>query len=295
MKKKLLTISILGALAISQVALAAKPTQEEKDARKSEREEIIAEKKAAQEEKITEKKEEITERRLTKLCERVEKRISQIRSQSEKREKRVVEKLERRRGQVTENRVMQNEELQERRQNRDMQREQFYVEMTDMAENSEQIDAIEEFKSVVETAIQDRRNAIDAATEKMRAGMDVLVDQRVTYVEELYAEYQEGEDAIFVNIESYCGNETTEDDVKNFSKDVNTELKELRETFKKGVQDQRNINEDVKVLSETRKNAVEQATNAFKEVVAQAQIDLKEGFGLEELNDLSSEDGSESE
>lgn len=291
MTNRILAIIILSMLVGSHVAYAAQPTQEDKDVKKAQREEIIAEKKAVRDEKIATKKEEIAEKKISKMCERVEKTAARIQTQSQDREQKNLAKMEQRRNQIQEKRTMQNKELQERRMKRDQQRSQFYSEMMDLAQDDDQAAAVDTFQKTVEDAVQVRRNAIDVATEEMQIGVDALVDERVAYIGNLYEKYQSDEGVILEQAGAYCGEDATEDDLKNIAKSTNGDLKSAREAFKRGLQQQKGLNAHVQELAQVRKMAAQQAIDEFKRVIEQARMELRSSLGLDEVADMSDSEG----
>lgn len=290
MNKHLLGFLVLGVLVASDAVYAVKPTAEDIAANQAERnakkEEMIADKKEA----IADKKEDIAQKKVNKICERITNTIDRIQSRVQNREEAALGKMEQRRAQVQEKRTMQNKELEERRMQRDQQREQFYAEMMNKAQTDEQVAAVEKFKETVEAAVQKRRDAIDAATEQMRTNTDVLVDERIGSASDLYTSYQENEATILAKAESYCTDESTEEDLKNIAKDINDELRSAQEKYKKGVIEQKKISAEVQAIAQVRKRAVQLAIDDFTSSVNQARMELRKAF---ELEDVDSDDSVE--
>jgi hypothetical protein len=293
--KKIFLVMVTALFVTVNFAYAIKPTQEEKDAKKADRvvqkEDVMTDKKAERDAKIEEKKAEIAEKKRTKLCERVDKNVERLQKRSQDREQRTIEKLEQRRAQIIEKRTTQNKELQERRQARDVQREEFYAQMREMAGTEDQLAAVDAFEAVIEPAIIARRTAIDAATEEMRTGIDALVDERINSLQKLYTEYQDAESVAIAQAESYCGEDSTEQDIKGFEKQLRADLKAAGEAFKDNVREQRNINKAVQELAQTRRDSVKLAVDQFKTVMQEARVQLALAFGLEDIVDM--DDGDE--
>jgi hypothetical protein len=273
---------VVGTTSVFAVAPSKDDKQADRDAKKTERDAALADKKAAIDEKIEQKKEDVAEKKVAKLCERVQKTVERVRTQMQSREQKGLEKLDDRRMQIQEHRTTLNSELEERRQERDQQREQFYQELMDAAQTDEQMTAVETFKDTVEEAVTVRRSAIDVATETMRTQIDALADERIAMVEELYLAYQEQEDAALEAAEGACGDDATENDLKGIAQDLNAQLKQARNAFRDGVQEQRMINKSVQEIAQVRRTAVQNAIQEFTRTMEQAREQLRTSFPIDD-------------
>jgi hypothetical protein len=286
MRKEYIFGSIVMAVIMSaNVVYAAPPTQEERSTMQNEKkvnyEAIKEDKKANLKEKVSMKKEDITQKQIIQICDRMDEVMERFENKKESNTQKSVERLDAIIEKMETKRMQNQQQLEKRRVNRDIQRQNFYTQFEAKAQTDEQIAAVAKFKEIVEEAVQVRRTTIDTATKEMQLANDALRVDKKAEIVKLYNTYEADRAEIMLQAKTACDESTTTDDLKIMSKDVNTKLKQLRVDFINQLQQTHQIGEESMILAKERNKAVEVAIKKFKTTVDAAREELKLAFEVE--------------
>lgn len=190
-------------------------------------------------------------------------------------EKRVSEYFDGLSQQLEDERNGRDAKLEAARSEADQARSLGYARLEDRVKGDNQKDAVVKYKQTVEEAVDDRRDAVDAAIAEFRKSVDELAVNRSTSMQTARDMFQASAEAAAKKLEVDCANGVATDVVV---KDFKVSLKAGREklaTDKKAVA---TLESDIQRLSEIRKKSVAAAVTKFRAVLQAANEDVRASF-----------------
>lgn len=168
-----------------------------------------------------------------------------------------------------------DQKLGENRKKWDKNREEQYAKLLEKADTDVKKQALLKFQNEVETAVANRRAAINTAQNAYRDGINQLLNSRKEKIDELAEKYKKIIEDALLKAEAGCksGAKTT------VRVDLLNALKNARQEFNADKQGLEKLGSQVKTFVETRKTAFEKAKADFKTALEKAKSDLKTAFG----------------
>jgi len=136
--------------------------------------------------------------------------------------------------------------------------------------------AIAAFKTAMEAAWKARNAAIDAADKAFRDGLDKLIADKKTAVENASLAFKTAASAAFSKAKADCASGVSATTVMA---NLRSALKAAQDKFKSDRQSIDKIGDKVKALVTARQAAVEKAKADFKAAAEKARADLKAALG----------------
>ena len=169
--------------------------------------------------------------------------------------------------------------LEETRSEADQLRSEWYARLKDRAEGDGEEDAVVRYQKRVEKAVDDRREAIDAAIATFRTSVDALVTGRTTNMMSAREDFTAAVTAATAKLETDCLNgAATATVLKNFR----ASLAAARTRLIADKQAAQSIQEEMKVLSGARKKSIAASVAAFQTELSAANAELRAAFADEE-------------
>ena len=160
------------------------------------------------------------------------------------------------------------------RTDNDAKRQEHYEALDERATTDAQKEAVAEFKATVETLVDTRRAAIDAAIEDFEDGVAALLEERKAAVDEAAGDINDRLEAVFDDAEAACDDGDAAPEVRQT---FMSDMQALREE-QKGKRDTYNFTDELAALRADRKAAVDAAQAAFRTGLAAAKEELKAAF-----------------
>ena len=162
--------------------------------------------------------------------------------------------------------------LEEARSEADQLRSEWYARLKDRAEGDDEEDAVVRYQKRVEEAVDDRRDAIDAAIAEFRTSTDALVVGRTTGITSARDAFTAAVAAAAEKLETDCLNGVaTVTVVKSFK----TSLAAARTKLIADKQAAQSVQEAMQALSLARKKSIAAAVSAFQTELAAANAELR--------------------
>lgn len=235
--------------------------------------------------KIDEKKAAIEDKKVEKICERIENVVGRLENRIGGDGNQVRERVQSRIQEMEENRINMDAELESRRANRDQNREEFYNELTLKAgDDADKKLAVEKFKTTVEEAIKVRREAIDQARKNMNTGIDSAIDSRESSVEALRNEFKNNVEVAVSKAKNSCNDDASSEELKNVLSQLKEDIKSYKESYKAKISENKKVQSEIQSLREIRKVAVSSAIDNFKATMKNAQEELRQTMGSDDIN-----------
>lgn len=143
------------------------------------------------------------------------------------------------------------------------------------AKTDEQRQAVNDFKIVVEQAIQTRRDAIKLAQKNYQDGIDALYQSRKQTIDSLLISFKTSTDKALREARTNCARDisgkTIETQLKQNVEQAHAVIKTKRDSMKQ-------INTDLAKLAQARTEAVQKAEAIFQNTIQEVQNKLKQAF-----------------
>jgi ElaB/YqjD/DUF883 family membrane-anchored ribosome-binding protein len=268
--KKISHISLVASLTLVFVfplislAVGNAPSQEAKDAKKTE----IQDARDA-------KKEEIQENRLEKTCE-------MLISQAQKIQNRFSERITK----LTQARTEAQAKIQERVETRANERttkqtsweekkELNWTKLEEKAQTDKQKIAIAKFTETLQNAVKVKNDAIDKIITELRAQIQTRNNERKSQIDSDIEIYQDTISSIITQLTSDC---SAGKDIKEIRDSYRNEMKQARETFQNRERVTQEFRTELETLKNTKKSEVQSILETFKQTIEDAKIELRTAF-----------------
>jgi hypothetical protein len=190
-------------------------------------------------------------------------------------EKRVSEYIDGLAQQLEDERNGRDAKLEEARSEADQKRSEWYARLEDRAKGDDQKDAVVKYKQRVEEAVDDRRDAVDAAIAEFRKSVDELAVKRSTSMQTARDTFRASTEAAAKKLETDCANGVATDVVV---KDFKASLKAGREKLAADKKAVATLESEIKILAEVRKKSIAAAVTTFQAELQAANEDLQASF-----------------
>lgn len=177
---------------------------------------------------------------------------------------------------LEEDRAARDATLKEQRAAAEKRRQEWYARLTEKADTDAKKDAVLQFKQAVETAVETRQAAVDAAILAFRKGVDDAAASRKGSMQGVRDTFKASVDAAVAQVKTDCDNgETTATIRSNFK----NSLKAAREALQADKKDIDKVGKQVTALAAVRQKAVDTAIAQFQDALKTATDNLKKAFG----------------
>jgi len=140
-------------------------------------------------------------------------------------------------------------------------------------QDNDRKEAILEFQQSVQTAVDARRAAYDAAIEAFWADAGTVVDTRRAAVDAAVADYEAAVNAAVASAKTACDGEG---DLATIRKELNASLEAARDSYRIAIQSVKSYADMVQELVDERNAAFEAARDAFQAALEAAKTTLHE-------------------
>lgn len=164
------------------------------------------------------------------------------------------------------------ERIDDRRQTFDDRREAQFKKLADRAQTDAQTQAVNAFRNTLETAVQAKRSAIDAARLAYQQGLQTLIENRGASLKTATETLRAQTESAFAQAQTDCAANL---DVKTIRENLKTAVKTAREQFQGQRQNLKTYQEQIKNLRDTRDQAFKKAVSDFQAAIEKAKNDLK--------------------
>jgi hypothetical protein len=209
------------------------------------------------------------------ICLRIDEISSKTKENVSQKEEGINARIQNKLQEMDQNREKRDNELAEFRTNADEWRDKNYQLLEGKATTDEQKQAVEKFKTAVETAVKIRRESIDTAIDNFRDGVDKARTDHKSSLEGAMNSYQNAVQTAFEKAKNDCENGVDE-------KTVRTTLRTSLESSKGQLREDKagvtKFRDTMKVLIDAKKTAFEKAISDFKTAMKAATGDLKKAF-----------------
>ncbi|NTW90130.1 MAG: hypothetical protein HGB37_04470 [Candidatus Moranbacteria bacterium] len=168
-----------------------------------------------------------------------------------------------------------DENLNGIRSTQDARRVEWYAKLEARATTDRQKDAVREFEKTVDTSVETRRDAVDAAIAAFRSGVDSLVSGKKNSAETAADVFQGAVDAAVARAKADCeagkDPETIRNTFRASLKKAKTELTASRKSVE-------GIGGQVDALAKVRNESIRKAVEAFDASLKAATEKLKTAF-----------------
>ncbi|NTW45920.1 MAG: hypothetical protein HGB18_02570 [Candidatus Moranbacteria bacterium] len=225
--------------------------------------------------KVESKQEEIKTQVQGEFCGRFADVTARMAERMTEAENRVSDRIRNREGSVEDRRDTRDEELSAIRSRQDARRIEWYGKLVDRALSDEQKEAVEKFRKTVDQAVEDRRDAVDAAIAAFRSGVDSLVSGKKGVAEDAVEEFRKSVDAAVAQAKADCESGKDPETIRNSFRDS---LKAARTRLAERRKAAEGIGSQVEALAKTQNEAVREAQETFRKTFEQALTDLRKVF-----------------
>lgn len=215
--------------------------------------------------------------RQEKICENLAERSSKLREKLGDQYEKISERKVNRSNVFDEKRTERDATLDEKRADRDVNREKMYAELLERAgDDMEKKAAVSVFQSAVETAVSDRKKAVDAAIVAFRSGVDAAIGSRKNTMDANIADFKSAVEKATSQVKSDC---EAGKDPASVRTSFETSLKAARAKVADDRAAAEKVGVAVSALAETKRAAFLLAHETFKTAMEKARTNLKAAFG----------------
>ncbi|MFA6160397.1 MAG: hypothetical protein WC678_04925 [Parcubacteria group bacterium] len=268
--KKLSKISLVAFLTITFVfpsvslAVGNAPSQEARDAKKAE----IQEARDA-------KKEEVQENRSEKTCAMISNQAEQIQNRLTERIAKLTQKRTETQSNIAERVAQRTAKRTERRAKWEQTKTANWEKLQSKAQTDEQKAAVAKFIAIVQTAVKNKNDAVDAILTQLRAEIQTQNNERKSEIDAQIATYKNAVASITSQVQSDC---SAGKDAKTIRESYRTQMKQARETFQNRERNREEFNAEIKTLKDAKKSEVRTILETFKKTVEDAKVELRSAF-----------------
>lgn len=209
------------------------------------------------------------------VCDRLTGFISKMETRVAEREQKITSRKQEKQEKWSDKAVQWDEKREEKRQQAETRQSEFLTRLENQAQTEAQKQAVVNFRTAVQAAIEARKKAVDDAIKAFRSGVDQMLQARKTSTDALVTVFKAAQKSAFDKAKSSCGSGI---EPKTILETLKTELKAAQDKFQSDRQAIEKAAEQVKTLNQTKKNAFEKAHQDFKTALEKAKADLKAAF-----------------
>ena len=196
-------------------------------------------------------------------------------------------KLEQRREQIRERieerREDRDQRYEEKKAKWDVNRAEHFAKLDEKAGTDEQKKITTEFQQAVVAAIRIRRDAVNAAVEEFRQGLEDAKLARKGSTDEAIIAFRNSSEAAIEKAKADCEEEGV--DPKTVQERLRNELRIIKQEYVNARQEVEKIYVDMEALITAKREAIEKAQDDFKQALEQAKADFKVDFPEDEEAD----------
>jgi len=189
-------------------------------------------------------------------------------------------KLEQKRERITERieerRQERDERYEEKKAKWDANRAEHFAKLDEKAETDEQKEITTEFQEAVVAAIRIRRDAVYAAIQQFRQGLDDAKIARKGSTDQAVIDFKASSEAAIEKAKADC--EEGVIDAKTIQETLRNELKAAKQEYISARQEVEKVDIDMEALITAKREAIEKAQEDFKLALEQAKDDFKADF-----------------
>lgn len=201
------------------------------------------------------------------------------------------EKVESKRGEFLANREERRTRLEEawgeflakrseRRERVEANLGEHFTKLEERAQTEAQKQAVAAFKVAIQSAIETRRAAIDAAVQAFHEGGESAFESRRAAIEKAINDRSTALKDAIEKAKSDCVAGT---DIKTVRATLSEAVKAAQNNFKSAREAEQALKSEIEKLKSDKKTAVEKAVNDFKAAVEKARVELKAAFDKAEV------------
>lgn len=211
--------------------------------------------------------------RISKISSDTGQKFGNSNTKLEQKRERIIERIEERR----EERDQRYEEKQARW---DANRADHFAKLDEKAVTDEQKEVATDFQQAVVAAIRIRRDAVNAAIQEFRQGLEDAKLARKGSIDEAIITFRASSEAAIEKAKTDC--EAGIIDPETIQETLRKELKAIKEEYITARQEAEKINTDMEVLITVKREAIEKAQYDFKQALEQAKDNFKADFPEED-------------
>lgn len=228
--------------------------------------------------KVEAKKEEIRTQVQGEFCGRFAETTGDIATKMAGIRTRAEERRENRTGSMEDRRDTRDENLSGIRSTQDARRVEWYEKLEARATTDERQDAVRKFGQTVDTAVETRRDAVDAAMFAFRSEVDSLVSGKRDSAESAADAFHVAVDTAVARAKADCEAGKDPETIRNTFRESLKEAKGALTAERKSVD---GIGAQVEALAHVRNERIRKAVEAFESVLESATETVKKSFADE--------------
>lgn len=173
-------------------------------------------------------------------------------------------------------RAERNERIRERRESALKKSDEYFQALQNRAQTEAQKQAVEKFIADVKTAVQTRKQAVDAAVQAFNDGLDQAAKVRQTAMQTAIDNFKKATEDAIAQAKADCAAGVAPVTAReNFINNMKT----ARENFQTARENLQNLQPKLEDLRKTRNEALKKAQQDFKTALQKAKAELKAAFG----------------
>lgn len=190
------------------------------------------------------------------------------------------QKRDRIRERIEERRQERDERYEEKKAKWDANRADHFAKLDEKAVTDEQKEITTDFQQAVVAAIRIRRDAVYAAIQEFRQGLDDAKIARKGSTDQAIIAFRVSSEAAIEKAKTDCEEEGV--DPKAVQKTLRNELKAAKQEYIDARQEVEKVDIDMEALITAKREAIEEAQDDFKQALEQAKADFKADFSEDE-------------
>jgi len=211
--------------------------------------------------------------RVSKIYSDTGKRFGNNNAKVEQKRERIEERIEGRREE-------RDQKYEQKREKWDANRADHFAKLDERAVSDEQKEITTEFQEAVVAAIRIRRDAVYAAIQEFRQGLDDAKIARKGSTDQAIIDFKASSEAAIEKAKAAC--EAGIIDPKTIQENLRNDLKTAKQEYIIARQEVEKVDTDMEALITAKREAIEEAQDAFKERLEQAKDDFKADFPEED-------------
>ena len=213
------------------------------------------------------------------FCSRVSKISSDTGQRFGNRNTKLEQKREQIRERIEERRQERDQRYEEKQAKWDANRADHFAKLDEKAGTEEQKQVTSEFQQAVVAAIRIRRDAVYAAIQEFRQGIEDAKIARKEFIDETIIAFRDSSAAAIEKAKTDCEQGV---DPKTVQETLRNDLKAAKQEYVIARQEIEKIDTDMEALITAKREAIEKAQEDFKQALEQAKDDFKADFPEDE-------------
>ncbi len=154
----------------------------------------------------------------------------------------------------------------------DESRALMYQHIETLATTPEKIDAVNQFKATIDSALKARRAGVDDVVTTYEQNLSELVDSKFATAKSAFEKYEDALTSTFAEVERLCNDGNIQP--KTVRTLLQEDLREARTLFKKTLV-HTSFKASLEELQSARKKAIEDATSTYQKILQDSRITLE--------------------